>query len=137
MGTWGYRVLHNDYVLDELYDYFNKEYDYDVELFVHHLFTFSPKQNSGHRKLLGVAIVDASINGCDRNLLGLDYGTLDKYTSFFANVLPLHPLYNLVPDALIAIDECIADGVDGWAQDCQEPRMQLYHTYMRRLEEVE
>ena len=135
MGTWGYQVLQNDYVLDELYDYFAGTTGYNVELFVNHLFDvkLDSDPNGDHRKLLGVAIVDASINGCDRDLLGLEYGMLDKCTSFFVNELPLHPLYDLVPNALISIDECIAAGVDGWTQDCQEPRMQLYHTYKTRL----
>jgi hypothetical protein len=125
MGAWGYKVLQNDYACDELSRYLTTD---PLRNFVLSLFD----NGDQFEILLGVAIVDASINGADPELLG-GWGDYQEEGKEFFNNLPTDPLTDLVPDAVRELKRCIKSGTDDWSTDTAEERMDLYYTYLDRL----
>lgn len=128
MGAWGVKVLQNDYVLDALHKVDALTigvYDFAKDLLT---------KDSIHLTLLGVAIVDASINGLDYTLFS-SKGTMYGYSWWFKS-LETYPLLDLVPLAKESIVKCIEAGVSEWAKDCQEDRMRIYETYRDRLNRI-
>ena len=125
MGAWGYTVLQNDYACDELSSYLKLD---PLRRFVWTLLD----SDDEHTKLLGIAIVDASINGVDETLLG-GWGDYPNEGKAFFNSLQDEPLTDLVGDAARELKRLIRQGTDDWVEDSREPRMNLYYTYLDRL----
>ena len=125
MGAWGYKVLQNDYACDELSSYLTTD---PLRMFVQHLIDSGDE----HLIMLGVAIVDASINGVDKDLLGGwgDYSTEGK--EFFYSLKDT-PLTDMVNSTVMNLKRCIRDNADTWTDDVRENRMELYYTYLDRL----
>lgn len=132
MGAWGVKVLQNDYALDALYKV--DALTTGVYDFAKSLLTNEHNYKAGHLNLLGIAIVDASINGLDYTLFS-SKDTMYGYSWWFKS-LEIYPLLDLVPLAREAIVKCIEAGVSEWAKDCQEDRMRIYETYRDRLNRI-
>lgn len=130
MGSWDVTVLDNDQTLGNMSDFFNGAFQ-NLTDFVDYLFDHPDDHNNN--QLLGVAIVDASLNGYDKKLLGLNCSLWDyKYVIFF-EWLTLHPLTQYRDKALEIIDACIAEGVDDWSTEVQAERMDIYTAFKERL----
>jgi len=125
MGAWGYKVLQNDYACDQLSRYLTTD---PLRNFVLSLFDDGDEFDI----MLGVAIVDASINGVDQELLG-GWGDYQKEGEEFFKNLSSEPLTDLVPDAIRELKRCIQYGTDDWNDDISDNRMNLYYTYLDRL----
>ena len=126
MGAWGYQVMSNDYNCDTLTSFLTED---PVHRLVDSLFA---QRDDEHALLLGVAIVDASINGVDEKLLG-GFGDYPNEGKEFFYSLAQNPLTGYISSARSAIDRLIYTGVDDWSEDVQYERMNLYLTYQNRL----
>ena len=95
---------------------FNSEYEYYEEY------------------LLGIAIVDASINGVNLDVLDDECtwgGDTDKIQKFF-EALPSNPLVEFVDEAKEKLQKCISlDDLDDWKD--QEGRRFIYDFYLLRF----
>lgn len=132
MGAWGVKVLQNDCALDALHKV--DTLTTGVHDFAKSLLANEHDYKAGHLNLLGVAIVDASINGLDYTLFS-SKDAMYGYSGWFKS-LETYPLLDLVPLAKESIVKCIEAGVSEWAKDCQEDRMRIYETYRDRLNRI-
>lgn len=122
MGAWGVKVLQNDYANDDLSTFLKSDP-------VHH-FVYSLFQGDEFQVLLGIAIVDASINGVDYKLLG-SWGDYPEEGEAFFTHLKDNPLTDLVTEATGMLDRLIDSGAEGWREP--EKRMEIYYAYQDRL----
>lgn len=75
MGAWGYEVLSNDRALDTMYDLIDsKNLKEDIEKLLEY--------GDREEMVLACEIVDISINGIDKKILG----NLYKYEDFFESI---------------------------------------------------
>lgn len=125
MGAWGVKVLENDYALDDLDDFLSND---PTRHFVKTLFS---NYNDEFALILGAAIVDASINGVDTDILG-SLANSKEYKKFFYE-LHDNPLTDLVPEAIDAVKRCIHNGVSHWSKNSQYSRNELYQILFERL----
>jgi len=130
MGAWGVRVLENDSALDDMHCAINEHKFSSISEFVRSLLG-EQDYKAGLHALLGIAIVDASINGVDYTLFS-SKESMYGYKDWFHSLSP-DPLICLLPLAQEAIVKCIEAGVDAWNKECQKDRMALYTTFKNRL----
>ena len=128
MGAWGYKPFENDTSLDQLYDFLetllkSPQTRSFIKGYVSTLLDIQNQEESC--LLMGVAMVDASINKSDLDILG----DISAYNVLYH----LPKLTELIPQALEVLDYLIAQGVDDWADAVQQDRMNLYYTYKKRL----
>lgn len=81
-------------------------------------------------------MVDASINSVEDSLLIPDYCDSAYVDVEFFKYLKYTPIFDLVWTAKETIQYLMNKGVSDWSPDSQNVRMEIYRTYMRRLEEV-
>lgn len=140
MGVWGPKVLQNDACEDYMYEIYRMLIRCSANIIhdrVESLLSHSDSPNySDEYRLLGVAIVDASMHDFDTSLLHDHLPVGDVEYEFF-KYMKLAPLPDLIPKAKEVLKALIEQGVDNWSERSKESRMQLYQTYMSRLEEVE
>ena len=122
MGAWGVKVLQNDYACDDLSIFLKSD---PTRRFVYSLFS-----GDEYQVLLGVAIVDASINGVDESLLG-GWGDYPKESKQFFKGLKSDPLKDMVSEAVSNLKRLINYGAEGWRDP--EKRMEIYYAYLNRL----
>lgn len=112
MGTWGYKVLENDAVLDVLYNISNKAngdrknalYKYTENVLKTR---FDSKE---HEIVLGMALVDAYVNGADKRILGGHGDTFYGYKDFFNKEGDIFHKNNDLPDFTTLVDDAIFAG---------------------------
>ena len=144
MGTWGTKVLQNDACGDymwKIYHMMFRSSAASLHDMVEHLLRNpdSPNYNDDNYRMLGIAIVDASMHDYDPNLLKSikdDTYCRDINCEFF-RYMKLVPLPDLVPLAKENLQLLISKKAESWRDSAKEDRMSLYQTYMSRLEEVE
>ena len=132
MGAWGYDVLSNDYVLDYLDEYMDNA-DFDMGLSYLRRSIPTVAESLLHRRdeyslLLGVAMVDASVNGVDSSLLG-SYPS-SPYSKLFQRIENVD-LSRYLPQAREAVEDLIDTEAEGWNDP--EERLQIYYAYQDRL----
>ena len=136
MGTWGPKILENDIVGDALCKVYKSDDDDKIVItpkeFVREM--FNSEYEYYEEYLLGIAIVDASINGVNLDVLDDKCtwgGDTDKIQQFF-EALPSNPLVEFVDEAKEKLQKCISlDDLDDWED--QEDRRFIYDFYLRRF----
>lgn len=123
MGAWGTKVLQNDNALDEMSDIIDVcTTAQATKAYVTALLNSLEED----RILLGIALVDASVNGTTRDVFGEE---MSHYKHFLYKV---DGLDGLKDKALRCINEL---SVDRWNDDCKEERQRLYDGLRMRLED--
>lgn len=122
MGAWGVKVLQNDYACDDLSIFLKSD---PTRQFVYSLFN-----GDEHQVLLGIAIVDASINGVDESLLG-GWGDYPEEGKEFFMGLTADPLTDMVSEAKGRLNKLIDSGAETWRDPAE--RMDIYYAYQDRL----
>lgn len=124
MGAWGYKVLHNDDALDlmgDLSDSTNIKSD---------IYAILHGEHYNSEFLLAIEIVDISLNGIDRNILGSFY----DYEEWFRKI-EKNPMEDLRADAVHVL-KCIQENEEkygGWVESVKEERRQLLIKIENRL----
>lgn len=124
MGAWSYEVLTNDYALDMMGELVASK---DIKTDVHNIFH---SKHDTHEFLLAVEIVDISLNGVDKNILGGFY----EYEDWFKKIEET-PMEDLRADAIYII-KFIQDTEakhGGWVESVKEDRKQLLTKIENRL----
>ena len=137
MGTWGPKILENDIVGNALCKVYKSDDDDDRIVLTPKEFVremFNSEYEYYEEYLLGIAIVDASINGVNLDVLDDECtwgGDTDKIQKFF-EALPSNPLVEFVDEAKEKLQKCISlDDLDDWKD--QESRRFIYDFYLRRF----
>ena len=117
MGAWGIEVLQNDAALDAMMQVNGKTQEGAAEWFLEDL--------DPAIKLLGVAIVDASLNGADETILGCFY----EYEDFFKGLKPMEGLREEAIKNLKVVEE----DLDSWFAEYREDRRTLLQRLEQRL----
>lgn len=120
MGAWGVNVMENDRVLDTMYEIVGRT---DFSEVVRDLIDSSYVE----KQLLGVEMVDISLNGIDETILGCLY----DYEEFFNKVSknPMNDLLGLAKETLFKIKkkDC------GWVPSAVRERNRLLDKIEKRL----
>ena len=128
MGAWSAEVLNNDRALDRMADLaWDLEHGGDLYEITE---GFLKDPDDTDTQLVGVAIVDASLNGADEEILGSFY----DYEDFFRG-LSRTPLKGLSDPARKALAEVRKD-IDLWVERCRPKRQEVYDTLEKRLAAV-
>lgn len=121
----GYKVLHNDDALDLMGDLLKStDIKSDIYAILH-------GEHYNNEFLLAVEIVDISLNGIDRNILGGFY----DYEDWFREI-EKKTMEDLRADAIHVL-KCIQKNEDengGWVENVKEERKQLLIRIENRLE---
>ena len=130
MGAWGYEVLYNDDaldVMDDLATHTNEDWiKNNIHTILHRDIIFE--------LLLAVEIVDISLNGIDKEILGGFYG----YEDWFKNIEKI-PMENFRDDAIRAIEyiQKEEEQDNPWGEDTQKDRKQLLKKIENRLKNID
>lgn len=123
MGAWGTKVLQNDTALDEISDII------DVcttpQATKAYTLALLNSWRDEDRVLLGIALVDASVNSATRAIFGRE---MNHYKHFLYDI---EGLDDLKDKALKCLDGLT---VDSWVDDCKKERQELYDGLRMRLE---
>lgn len=111
MGAWGVEVLENDSALDAM-----DNGESIISMFA---------SEDPALKLLGVALVDASINGADESIFGLFYDHEDY-------IKGLAPMENYRPLAIKNL-QVVKEDITSWFEEYRNDRMALLNRIEKRL----
>ena len=136
MGSWGVKVLESDAALNALDDLLFDLLSGKDDALKNNISKLL-NDNKDECIMLGVAIVDASINGVDHRLLSDTANAWGDYPEIgekFFTVIQENPLTEYRATAISDLSNLISQRAYNWNSDVKQERMALYYTYLDRLD---